>query len=344
MLQHFYLKAKTPITLEDIQLSLVSINEDKDADNIELIELKTKKNDLQGRTPRQQSYLKLIQENDINFGIGPAGTGKTYLAVASAIDALNREKIKDYLGSTSSRGRRKIGISSRRPRAKVDPYLRPLYDALYDLGGYETVNKWFEKQIVEIAPLAYMRGRTLNQSFIILDEAQNTTPEQMKMFLTRIGFGTKAVITGDITQIDLTKGQKSGLLEIERVLKDIKGISFTKFQSKDVVRHPIVQKIIDAYDKMKMIRVHIQDVINKKNALTGPICKKIFSSVWKKEAEITVRITTASESQELNHHYRNQNKPTNILSFNIESNRSLIGDLVLCHDIVKKKQKNKIKK
>ena len=252
MLQHFYLKAKTPITLEDIQLSLVSINEDKHADNIELIELKTKKNDLQGRTPRQQSYLKLIQENDINFGIGPAGTGKTYLAVASAIDALNREKIKRIiLVRPAVEAGEKLGFLPGDLAQKVDPYLRPLYDALYDLGGYETVNRWFEKQIVEIAPLAYMRGRTLNQSFIILDEAQNTTPEQMKMFLTRIGFGTKAVITGDITQIDLTKGQKSGLLEIEKVLKDIKGISFTKFQSKDVVRHPIVQKIIDAYDKIE---------------------------------------------------------------------------------------------
>ena len=253
MLQHFYLKAKTPISLEDIQLSLVSISEDKDTDiNIDSIELKTKKNDLQGRTPRQQSYLQLIQENDINFGIGPAGTGKTYLAVASAIDALNREKIKRIiLVRPAVEAGEKLGFLPGDLAQKVDPYLRPLYDALYDLGGYETVNKWFEKQIVEIAPLAYMRGRTLNQSFIILDEAQNTTPEQMKMFLTRIGFGTKAVITGDITQIDLTKGQKSGLLEIERVLKNIKAISFTKFKSKDVVRHPIVQKIIDAYDKIE---------------------------------------------------------------------------------------------
>ena len=252
MLEHFYLKAKTPITLEDIQLSLVSVNEETDSDDIGLIDLKTKKNGLQGRTPRQQSYLKLIQENDINFGIGPAGTGKTYLAVASAIDALNREKIKRIvLVRPAVEAGEKLGFLPGDLAQKVDPYLRPLYDALYDLGGYETVIKWFEKQIVEIAPLAYMRGRTLNQSFIILDEAQNTTPEQMKMFLTRIGFGTKAVITGDITQIDLTKGQKSGLLEIEKVLKDIKGISFTKFQSKDVVRHPIVQKIIDAYDKIE---------------------------------------------------------------------------------------------
>ncbi|NCV27953.1 MAG: tRNA (N6-isopentenyl adenosine(37)-C2)-methylthiotransferase MiaB [Nitrosomonadales bacterium] len=251
MLEHFYLKAKTPITLEDIQLSLVSVNEETDSDDIGLIDLKTKKNGLQGRTPRQQSYLKLIQENDINFGIGPAGTGKTYLAVASAIDALNREKIKRIvLVRPAVEAGEKLGFLPGDLAQKVDPYLRPLYDALYDLGGYETVNKWFEKQIVEIAPLAYMRGRTLNQSFIILDEAQNTTPEQMKMFLTRIGFGTKAVITGDITQIDLNKGQKSGLLEIERILKKIQGISFTKFQSKDVVRHPIVQKIIDAYDKI----------------------------------------------------------------------------------------------
>ncbi len=251
MLEHFYLKAKTPITLEDIQLSLVSVNEETNSDDIGLIDLKTKKNGLQGRTPRQQSYLKLIQENDINFGIGPAGTGKTYLAVASAIDALNREKIKRIvLVRPAVEAGEKLGFLPGDLAQKVDPYLRPLYDALYDLGGYETVNKWFEKQIVEIAPLAYMRGRTLNQSFIILDEAQNTTPEQMKMFLTRIGFGTKAVITGDITQIDLNKGQKSGLLEIERILKKIQGISFTKFQSKDVVRHPIVQKIIDAYDKI----------------------------------------------------------------------------------------------
>ena len=247
---HFYEKANAQISLEEIQLSLISITNERLNDEIELVELLTKKNDLQGRTPRQQSYLKHIQENDINFGIGPAGTGKTYLAVASAIDALNREKIKRIiLVRPAVEAGEKLGFLPGDLAQKVDPYLRPLYDALYDLGGYEAVNRWFEKQIVEIAPLAYMRGRTLNQSFIILDEAQNTTPEQMKMFLTRIGFGTKAVITGDITQIDLNKGQKSGLVEIEKILKDIKGISFTKFQSKDVVRHPLVQKIVDAYEK-----------------------------------------------------------------------------------------------
>ena len=245
LITHFYEKADTQISLEEIQLSLISITKEG-----LLVELQTKKNDLQGRTPRQQRYLKHIQENDINFGIGPAGTGKTYLAVASAIDALNREKIKRViLVRPAVEAGEKLGFLPGDLAQKVDPYLRPLYDALYDLGGYDVVNKWFEKQIVEIAPLAYMRGRTLNQSFIILDEAQNTTPEQMKMFLTRIGFGSKAVITGDITQIDLNKSQKSGLVEIEKILKNIKGISFTQFQSKDVVRHPLVQKIVDAYEK-----------------------------------------------------------------------------------------------
>ncbi len=245
LITHFYEKADTQISLEEIQLSSISITNEG-----LLVELQTKKNDLQGRTPRQQRYLKHIQENDINFGIGPAGTGKTYLAVASAIDALNREKIKRViLVRPAVEAGEKLGFLPGDLAQKVDPYLRPLYDALYDLGGYDVVNKWFEKQIVEIAPLAYMRGRTLNQSFIILDEAQNTTPEQMKMFLTRIGFGSKAVITGDITQIDLNKSQKSGLVEIEKILKNIKGISFTQFQSKDVVRHPLVQKIVDAYEK-----------------------------------------------------------------------------------------------
>ena len=245
LITHFYEKADTQISLEEIQLSSISITNEG-----LLVELQTKKNDLQGRTPRQQRYLKHIQENDINFGIGPAGTGKTYLAVASAIDALNREKIKRViLVRPAVEAVEKLGFLPGYLAQKVDPYLRPLYDALYDLGGYDVVNKWFEKQIVEIAPLAYMRGRTLNQSFIILDEAQNTTPEQMKMFLTRIGFGSKAVITGDITKIDLNKSQKSGLVEIEKILKNIKGISFTQFQSKDVVRHPLVQKIVDAYEK-----------------------------------------------------------------------------------------------
>jgi phosphate starvation-inducible PhoH-like protein len=250
-IESLYLRATKSISAEDIQLGLVEVNKIAFKKN-ESPELHTKKNDLQGRTPKQVSYLKNIQTNDINFGIGPAGTGKTYLAVASAVDALNREKIKRIvLVRPAVEAGERLGFLPGDLAQKVDPYLRPLYDALYDLAGYDNVTKLFEKGILEVAPLAYMRGRTLNQSFIILDEAQNTTPEQMKMFLTRIGFGTKAVVTGDVTQIDLAKGQKSGLIEIQKILKNIKGIEFTKFKSEDVVRHPLVQKIVNAYEKFE---------------------------------------------------------------------------------------------
>tara|TARA_B100000035_G_scaffold313501_1_gene327372 strand:- start:4501 stop:5433 length:933 start_codon:yes stop_codon:yes gene_type:complete len=250
-IESLYLRATKSISAEDIQLGLVEVNKIAFKKN-ESPELHTKKNDLQGRTPKQVSYLKNIQTNDINFGIGPAGTGKTYLAVASAVDALNREKIKRIiLVRPAVEAGERLGFLPGDLAQKVDPYLRPLYDALYDLAGYDNVTRLFEKGILEVAPLAYMRGRTLNQSFIILDEAQNTTPEQMKMFLTRIGFGTKAVVTGDITQIDLGKGQKSGLIEIQKILKNIKGIEFTKFKSEDVVRHPLVQKIVNAYEKFE---------------------------------------------------------------------------------------------
>ena len=250
-IESLYLRSTKSISAEDIQLGLVGVNKIPFQKN-QSPELHTKKNDLQGRTPKQVAYLKNIQTNDINFGIGPAGTGKTYLAVASAVDALNREKIKRIvLVRPAVEAGERLGFLPGDLAQKVDPYLRPLYDALYDLAGYDNVTKLFEKGILEVAPLAYMRGRTLNQSFIILDEAQNTTPEQMKMFLTRIGFGTKAVVTGDITQIDLSKGQKSGLIEIQKVLKNIKGIEFTKFKSEDVVRHPLVQKIVNAYEKFE---------------------------------------------------------------------------------------------
>ena len=227
-----------------VDTSLISFKKNESPD------LLTKKSDLQGRTPKQVDYLKNIQSNDINFGIGPAGTGKTYLAVASAVDALNREKVKRIvLVRPAVEAGERLGFLPGDLAQKVDPYLRPLYDALYDLAGYDNVTKLFEKGILEVAPLAYMRGRTLNQSFIILDEAQNTTPEQMKMFLTRIGFGTKAVVTGDVTQIDLAKNQKSGLIEIQKILQNIKGITFSQFKSEDVVRHPLVKKIVNAYEK-----------------------------------------------------------------------------------------------
>ena len=254
LIQKFYKKSSNPIELEDIQLGLVEINKFEKGIKLtsETHELKTKRSDLRGRTPRQNAYLKNIQDFDITFGIGPAGTGKTYLAVASAVDAINRDKIKRIvLVRPAVEAGERLGFLPGDLAQKVNPYLRPLYDALYDLTGYDNVHKMIDKSIIEIAPLAYMRGRTLNQSFIILDEAQNTTPEQMKMFLTRIGFGSKAVITGDITQIDLAKGQKSGLIEVKKILSKVKGIAFTHFLSEDVVRHPLVQKIINAYENFE---------------------------------------------------------------------------------------------
>ena len=212
--------------------------------------LRTRRADLHGRTPNQIAYLNAIQSHDITFGIGPAGTGKTYLAVACAVDAIERDTVKRLvLVRPAVEAGEKLGFLPGDLAQKVDPYLRPLYDALYDLMGFDKVAKLFERQTIEIAPLAYMRGRTLNHSFIILDEAQNTTPEQMKMFLTRIGFGTRAVITGDVTQIDLARGSKSGLIEAERVLRDVRGLAFSHFTSADVVRHPLVQAIVDAYDR-----------------------------------------------------------------------------------------------
>jgi phosphate starvation-inducible protein PhoH and related proteins len=254
MLENFYARSKKPIDLEDIQLGLVEIDKLKPEEvaNSAMPTLMTRRGDLHGRTPRQVSYLQQIQDHDITFGIGPAGTGKTYLAVASAVDAMTRDRVKRIvLVRPAVEAGERLGFLPGDLNQKVDPYLRPLYDALYDLAGYDTVNKMFERGAIEVAPLAYMRGRTLNQSFIILDEAQNTTPEQMKMFLTRIGFGTKAVITGDVTQIDLQRHQKSGLVEAQKILKDVKGIAFTQFMSQDVVRHPLVQKIINAYEKFE---------------------------------------------------------------------------------------------
>nr|HMN83463.1 PhoH family protein [Burkholderiaceae bacterium] len=211
--------------------------------------LATRRGDLKARTPNQSAYLENIATHDITFGIGPAGTGKTYLAVARAVDALERQSVQRIvLTRPAVEAGERLGFLPGDLTQKVDPYLRPLYDALYDLMGLERTQKMFEKQAIEIAPLAYMRGRTLNHSFIILDEAQNTTPEQMKMFLTRMGFGSKVVVTGDITQIDLPRGQASGLIEARRVLDRLDGIAFTEFDSRDVVRHPLVARIVDAYE------------------------------------------------------------------------------------------------
>ncbi len=211
--------------------------------------IRTRRGSIKPRGRNQQGYVRSIQNCDINFGIGPAGTGKTYLAVACAVEALLEEKVRRILlVRPAVEAGEKLGYLPGDLAQKVDPYLRPLYDALYEMLGFEIVSKYIERNIIEVAPLAFMRGRTLNHSFIILDEAQNTTREQMKMFLTRIGFGSTAVITGDATQIDLPKGIQSGLTHAANILEDVRGIGFTWFANKDVVRHPLVQRIVAAYD------------------------------------------------------------------------------------------------
>ncbi|WP_017446157.1 PhoH family protein [Gayadomonas joobiniege] len=226
---------------------------DQTADNEDLGKeafIKTKRGVIKPRNPNQSKYVHNVLTNDICFGVGPAGTGKTYLAVACAVDALERQEVRRILLTRPAvEAGEKLGFLPGDLSQKVDPYLRPLYDALFEMLGFEKVERLIERSVIEIAPLAYMRGRTLNDAFVILDESQNTTIEQMKMFLTRIGFNSKAVITGDITQIDLPKGQKSGLRHAVEVLKDVEDISFNFFRSHDVVRHPVVQRVVDAYER-----------------------------------------------------------------------------------------------
>ena len=249
LLQALYEIAARPISLETLQLMLAG-DAGMTADGTST--LQTRREDLRARTPNQATYLENIASHDITFGIGPAGTGKTYLAVASAVDALERSSVQRIvLTRPAVEAGERLGFLPGDLTQKVDPYLRPLYDALYELMGVDKVLKAFERQQIEIAPLAFMRGRTLNHSFIILDEAQNTTPEQMKMFLTRIGFASKAVITGDVSQIDLPHEQTSGLVEADVVLRRVQGIAHSRFTSADVVRHPLVARIVDAYDAAK---------------------------------------------------------------------------------------------
>ena len=221
---------------------------DKSGTTGELV-IRTPKKSIKPRGANQLGYCRAVRKNDINFGIGPAGTGKTYLAVACAVEALESQQVsRILLVRPAVEAGEKLGFLPGDLAQKIDPYLRPLYDALYEMLGVERVNKYIERNIIEVAPLAYMRGRTLNNAFIILDESQNTTVAQMKMFLTRIGFGSTAVVTGDITQIDLPRGEQSGLTNVRDVLAQVAGIEFTHFGSKDVVRHPLVQKIVDAYE------------------------------------------------------------------------------------------------
>ncbi|HSI58711.1 MAG TPA: PhoH family protein [Ideonella sp.] len=257
LLESLYERARKPITADTLQLALDDLRRGDTvalapAGSGEHIVLHTRRADLQGRTPNQVQYLRQILSHDISFGIGPAGTGKTFLAVACAVDALERSSVQRIvLTRPAVEAGERLGFLPGDLTQKVDPYLRPLYDALYDLMGFERVTKAFEKATLEIAPLAFMRGRTLNHSFVILDEAQNTTPEQMKMFLTRIGFGSKAVVTGDVSQIDLPRGMPSGLIDAAEVLKDVPAIAMTRFTAGDVVRHPLVAKIVEAYDAQR---------------------------------------------------------------------------------------------
>ncbi len=222
---------------------------DHTGDRLPDLVIKTKRALVRARGPNQQEYLHAILRNDINFGVGPAGTGKTYLAVACAVECLESDRVRRLvLVRPAVEAGERLGFLPGDLAQKIDPYLRPLYDALYEMLGFEKVNKLIERNVIEVAPLAYMRGRTLNDAFIILDEAQNTTPEQMKMFLTRIGFGSTAVVTGDVTQVDLPRGQPSGLRQAIEILGHVEGISFTFFNARDVVRHALVQRIVGAYD------------------------------------------------------------------------------------------------
>ena len=262
VLMALYARAGRPLRADVVQLSLVEANAAPAAEGAldapaapgADIVLHTRHTDLRARTPNQVQYLRHILSHDITFGIGPAGTGKTFLAVACAVDALERSAVQRIvLTRPAVEAGERLGFLPGDLAQKVDPYLRPLYDALYDLMGYDRVTAAFDKGLLEVAPLAFMRGRTLNHSFVILDEAQNTTPEQMKMFLTRIGFGSRAVVTGDISQIDLPRGSASGLIDAERVLRHIDGIAISRFTSVDVVRHPLVARIVDAYDAAKVL-------------------------------------------------------------------------------------------
>ena len=258
VLELFLRRADRPITVEEIRQHLSHGGERalardlpaQPTDDAALPHLHTRRHDLYGRTPRQREYIEAILGHDIAFAIGPAGTGKTYLAVACAVDALERDAVERIvLTRPAVEAGERLGFLPGDLAQKVDPYLRPLYDALFDLLGFDKTQRLLERQTIEIAPLAYMRGRTLNQAFVILDEAQNTTPEQMKMFLTRIGLGSRAVVTGDVTQIDLPHGTSSGLIRAQHILHEVRGISFTYFTAADVVRHPLVARIVEAYER-----------------------------------------------------------------------------------------------
>jgi len=283
LLKNLYIETETvkgktnTITADMVHLAIVDANvleqapTKVDLDYQQMVTIKTKRGIIKPRNQNQSNYVQNVLTHDISFGVGVAGTGKTYLAVACAVDALERQEIRRILLTRPAvEAGEKLGFLPGDLSQKVDPYLRPLYDALFEMLGFEKVEKLIERNVIEVAPLAYMRGRTLNDAFIILDESQNTTVEQMKMFLTRIGFNSRAVITGDITQVDLPRGQRSGLRHAIEVLDDIPGVSFNFFQSKDVVRHPVVAHIVDAYDAHEQKMNRIKDE-KKKQQLASQI-------------------------------------------------------------------------
>jgi phosphate starvation-inducible PhoH-like protein len=250
-LETFYARATRHLSIDEVQLGLVEVRHAGQPDPGGAA-LRVRRQDLRARTPHQQQYIQKILCHDVTFGIGPAGTGKTYLAVACAVDALERDAVKRLvLVRPAVEAGERLGFLPGDMAQKVDPYLRPLYDALYDLAGFDKTTRLLERGTIEIAPLAFMRGRTLNHAFIILDEAQNTTPEQMKMLLTRIGFGARVVITGDTTQVDLPTHVKSGLIDAQEILSGVPGIAFTRFTAADVVRHLLVARIVSAYESRK---------------------------------------------------------------------------------------------
>jgi len=267
-------------TAENTPSTEQTAGDNNEDNNDEFLILRTPKASVKPRGQNQNNYVRDIVRHDINFGIGPAGTGKTYLAVACAVEALIKEQIsRILLVRPAVEAGEKLGFLPGDLSQKVDPYLRPLYDALYEMLGFERVGRLIEKNVIEVAPLAYMRGRTLNNAFIILDESQNTTTSQMKMFLTRIGFGSTAVITGDVTQIDLPKGAGSGLVQASKILENVDGVSFTYFKSRDVVRHPIVQQVVEAYD------AHDRQSITELNSESSSLQNSSQTSSQTKESD-----------------------------------------------------------
>lgn len=365
LLQRLYREAQngTDLTPDTVHLYLQEsgLEDLEELQSAPQVTLKSRKAHIRPRGANQQRYVKAILDHDINFGIGPAGTGKTYLAVACAVDALEREQIRRILlVRPAVEAGEKLGFLPGDLSQKIDPYLRPLYDALYEMLGFEHVAKLIERNVIEVAPLAYMRGRTLNNSFIILDESQNTTVEQMKMFLTRIGFGSTAVITGDVTQVDLPRGTRSGLKHVIEVLQDVPGISFTHFKPKDVVRHPLVQRIVEAYERHENRQQgQVRPVEGTGKGVTMPLelDLQVASAApdlpseaqfraWcelalrqRPESELTIRLVDEAEGLELNSTYRHKDYATNVLSFPADVpdellDIPLLGDLVICAPVV----------